>query len=320
MEGLRKNIKVKITKIPEDYKKSDTENWKEIKNDELDIENNKETKKTEMEKKMIALSGKIIKDWTENNLKLKDIDIPNETDFQNRLPPPFHVASGSYNPEEDVIEIGSLNKIKPFRYLSEILKSDIDNYKKFKKFSTILHEALHYASFNMRRYKEYNNAIISTGDMVGYEVGHEDEDGYMSYFKALNEAITEFIKDEIIKRNFDEIQKELKIKNTLGIRKDLFIKLKLILSKSYSKEIYLINKIIKNCNIDKQKLFHDYFTGDIKYLTQKLESVYGPGSTKILASIDKMNGISDLDKQIYFDLNTEEKLRLKIKESIMKNL
>lgn len=309
MEGLRKNIKIETTNKDRQSFKYHLETEKE--SERMKFEQ-REGKKSRLEEKMINLAGIYIKKYTEK-LNINNIDIPNEKDIYFIKSDPRY--TGTYYNEKDLIEIRSLTAIKPIKYLMNITNINKDTFEKFGKMKTVIHEALHFSGYNMRGLPKINEETDYEKSRVGFHI-YSPKNG--NYFSFLNEAMTEFITDDILNENFEEIKKELKMKNIFGLNENLYKKLNILMFKTYYKERNLISRIIKESKININELKKGYFTGNMLCL-RKIEETYGPGSLRILA-LQELNPAAIIGEAIYFDLNTPENLRNKIKEGIINNL
>lgn len=282
------NFKLHFAGVPED----DRDMPINIVKKEKDKWNQKiqgEYEKTKEESKAIDLINNFLQqEIKELNVEPKDSILPNRVHFiDGQIAKSLEIESdGVYSTRKDAVFINKDNFI--------------DGRLNFYK--NILHEIIHYYSFNSLI------AIDSTKDIKNYRSGfvsHNPEDtSRHEHLRGFNEAVVEKVLQDILRKNRDFLIKELNITNKE-------IKSRENAVSYYTKESDLLNIIIdelakfKNKNPDEiwKDIKKGLFTGNMMFL-RDIEKVFGPGSLRVLAVMDsKGSNKNDSEERLFNNLD-----------------
>ncbi len=257
-----------------------------------------ELKKTREEKEMIeVLASSIYKEMERLGIKSR----PFPLEAIHLMPQHFFWypgagvgAKGSYRIPEDKIQIDASRK--------EYGEKEPTTYKRILDY---VHKLLHLAPISYLSDKEYDGHAIlhelthsqskqgfrvdEEGGVIGYKSGlvsakKEEQLDEGAYFQGLNEAVTEKITRELFIEIKGKVFDEQKVKDFVETQKD----------HPYTEYIEVLDKIIESIaqfkHIDKNKVWDDikisYFKGELMYF-RKIEDIFGIGSLRIIASMDK---------------------------------
>lgn len=205
--------------------------------------------------------------------------------------------------ESDHIEIvrhsNPLIKLNTAIYNTLIQLSSKNAEKKTKELAALVHESIHAASHHKFELDIENKKLDTY--RAGYRLSGDEKD----YFRGFNEAVVEQTTKDILARMY-------KLKD--GSFEKEFGKKLYNLSTGYLPEMVTVNsivdKIAKMKGEEKEKIWERFkkgqFTGEMMHL-RDVESVYGPGSLRILASMNtrKSNPAKKILYYTYFSTNNK---------------
>lgn len=252
------------------------------------------------------------------NSELRELDLPpdfavdpKQIHFSNtkEMPP-----TGTYSPDNQQVEINTsksvLKLVGSAVYQSIVTLSNINVHKKLSQFEVLLHESVHASSFHQYLIKETSDITLVDPSRIGYRFKTKDK---IDYFKGLNEAVVQKTTQDII----------FKLYKSNKIQKDIH-KIFFSLAHSYAPEVIVLEKIISKISKEKKEDEKDVwkrfekgqFTGEMMHL-RDVEKVYGPGSLRILASMNpsKTNPLQKVLYYTYFSTNKKS-----LRESIARIL
>lgn len=216
-------------------------------------------------------------------------------------------SGGTYSQIDQQIEINkSKNKlvlINDAIYQSIIKMSNINIDKKLLQFETLLHEFVHSASFHKYFVTEMPETNLVESYRLGYRLNANDD---LDYFRGLNEAVVQKTTQDILRKLYQNNE----IQNSVH---KMFFRL----NHSYTSETIILEKIIskisKEKNEDKTEVWKRFekgqFTGEMMHL-RDIEKAYGPGSLRILASMNPRN-TNSIKQFLYYTYFSTDKKNLK---------
>jgi hypothetical protein len=245
---------------------------------------------------------------------------------------------GTYDPSTKALSVFVERDKKDAAFFAKILLKLVQKYEEpaLKSqenfFDSVIHEDIHnkqFASFSAN----------ANGKPWTYRTGYDVQNKFKpedvhSHFRGFNEAVTTMTVWDIVEENRSYIENDLHLdlnllkqefeKTYLGVRQITeAVILKVALSrvmddKSIPADISAIKEAIK---IKEREFWEEIkkgqFTGNMMFL-REIEKSVGPGSLRILASVDKENYKEYID---YFLLPTsEEELQKKLAAEILKKL
>lgn len=250
------------------------------------------------------------------NSELKELDLPPNFTIdpkQIHFLPTKDLGGAYYQNNQQITISRSKNLLTIANtaiYQTLVTLSNINVNKKLLQFETILHESIHHASYNKHLIKETPETIFVDPYRLGYDFGANDE---LNYFRGLNEAVVQKTTQDII----------FKMSKSNGIQRNVH-KTLFSLNHSYASEIAILEKIMskisKSKNEDQKEVWKRFkkgqFTGEMMHL-RDVEKVYGPGSLRILASMNtrKTNPLKKVLYYTYFSTNKKS-----LRESIARIL
>lgn len=199
----------------------------------------------------------------------------------------------------------ALTRYLIFQILSKISTRNLD--KKMVNSEVLIHESIHFKSYQVHKLDVKNKSMGEYRE--GYKLrGREDVD----YFRGFNEAVVQ-------KTTEDILMKSHKSSDASDLQKTLFK-----LRGAYTSELLtvnqIVNKIAKIKNQSKDEVWERFkkgqFTGEMMHL-RDVENAYGPGSLRILASMNTRKS-NKLKKFLYYTyFSTDSKF---MKDSIARIL
>lgn len=175
-----------------------------------------------------------------------------------------------------------------------------DNFKKGRLnfYKTLLHEIIHYYSFNAIMATQHNHSINNYRS--GYTGKNHTDDDLHEHFRGFNEVLVEkILKDILIKNNKELIQEfnisELEINNQSNI------------SLYYQPEIQVVEMMVNRMaeGLKKspeeiwQKFKKGFFTGEMMHL-REVENFFGPGSLRVLSAMSSDGNTKNVDNRDLF--------------------
>jgi len=185
--------------------------------------------------------------------------------------------------------------------------------KKFKAFKVLLHEIIHYYSLHSLAFlKEENNLVIKEY-RTGY-VSHNPKEDEHEHFRGFNEAVTEKIMEEIIKKNKQYIIDEFNLEKTNFAHRENF-------DLGYKDEIkildFIIQKLAEKQNKSPEEIWtkikRGMFTGEMMHL-RDIEKIFGPGSLRFLSAMSSYGSTNEINtekiyQKIYLFFTEENQIK-----------
>lgn len=250
--------------------------------------------KTQEELKFIEMSNEYIKEEL-RTLGINDVD--------SLKTEQFHLVDEEAYEKLDAKE-SFVAFIAPMESAAYINKDTMRH--RLELYKTILHEAVHIFSLEKNQVVERDEEAYISNYRTGYtNVAGIHEDKH-EHFRGFNEAVTDLIAVDILRKHEDEIRSSLKLRpeeEQLPVPSESYVELL----------IAIMHKIAEKQNeryADVWKRFKKgYFTGDMMHL-RDIERTFGKGALRFLAAID--SGTIDMDFETYkkairfFETDNEE--------------
>ena len=273
------------------FRKTLEEDKSDIKNNiEKDLSSKEEKihgeyKKTKEELEAINLINK----YLQKEIKELDIEPKSSIDISR-----IHFVNKEIAQKSDIHGFGVFYSDRD----SISINKDVFFGERLLLYRIILHEMIHYYSFN---------SIIFTGSTndiddyrCGYSVYSKNETFRHGHFYGFNEAVTEKIVKDILRNNIQEL------KNKFNISEKEF-KEENKLRSLYKNEINILDLIIDNMakfyKKDPKEIWNNFkkgfFNGDMMHL-RDIEETFGPGSLRVLAAMTSKGGMKNIQKENIF--------------------
>ncbi len=281
-----------------DLKKQDAENFLSKLNEKYQEIEKKEVEKNEEELKVIELLNELLeKELKELDLDFEKIDLKKikflkENDFKQLAEDEKFIAFFSAN-----------RKIIVANYDFKTFKEN-----KLRFYTALLHEFIHYFSFQKFKLEKKSDKTYYNQDRVGYSYYDEDNNKVLN---GLNEAIVDLCAQEIIKKNKEEIVNFFsdsdQKKENFNFSQEYFNEYSFFLK-------FLIRQIANNDKREEEEILNTFikghFTGNMMHL-RKIEKHFGDKSLRVLAKLDNDDKTDDLVFKYFGDENINKKEILK---------